>query len=197
MKLSDSDYLDEANAKSLNIKRAILVAIGATIRSILLPYYIILFFFTPDGLIASMIIGMMSNMGGGEGGGESSGEPAGQLISLKGNVEGLLFYIIWIGVISIAIKVSKAYSPKRSGSWRRGVLSVAETAIRIPGLYVVILTGCSVLVLSMAGMMYMEIDLTLYVVVLMGFVVIRLIPELYTLIDESVILLIKKRAGDD
>ncbi len=167
----------EKKAIKQNLTRGVLVGLGGSIRSIVIPYLIFSQVLSPDGFLSSMLADML----GGEGGGDA------QLFGTPGNIDAMLFYIIWLGIVSVSIKWAKAYSPKRSGSIRRGVLALMGTAIRIPGLFILIQTGCSVLFLNMVGMVELTIDLTPYIIVLMGFVVFRLIPQAYELLESFVI----------
>jgi hypothetical protein len=170
--------MDEDQAVKMNIIRGILVGVGGTIRSILLPLFIFTQVLLSTGLVAGMLAGMMG--GGGEG-------PSDPLISTTGDIAAIVTYILWFGVLSVAFKAAKAFSPKRSGSWRREVLSLAGTALRIPGLYILILTGCNIYALSLMGMVTLTIDLTAYIVALMGFVLIRMIPDAIALIESFVV----------
>ncbi len=171
---------EKQKTKKQNIIRGVLVGLGGSVRSIVIPYLLVSQLLAPDGFIQTMIGDMLS-------GGEEGGEAVGQMFGTTGDIQSLLGYIIWLGIISVSIKWAKAYSPKRSGSIRREFLALAGTAIRIPGLYILILTGCSVLFLDLMGMAYMTIDLTLYIIVLMGFIVFRMVPQAYSLLESIVI----------
>ncbi|MHA1730794.1 MAG: hypothetical protein ACTSU5_02575 [Promethearchaeota archaeon] len=147
-----------------NILRGVGVGAANTAYSILLPYFTIKYLFS-GALLTMMYLG--------------------------GNVDDALFWIVSLGIVTVSLKVARGYSPKRSGSVRREALGLGLKVIRWFVLVAVIVAGSTVLYFSVEmgeGVApVMSFDFTPYFVVALGFVLFRMIPNAYGLVEAVVV----------
>ncbi len=104
-----------------------------------------------------------------------------------GNIELITYWIICFGIITVSLKVAKAYSPKSIGSIRREALGLGQKVIRWFVILACIILGTTGMYLNMGEMGLIVFDLAPYFLMALGFVLIRMIINIYGVVEAIII----------